>query len=769
MIACAGSGKTESISRRVAALIEEGTTPRSIVAFTFTEKAALELKERIYQRVIDVKGEKFVSKLTPMFVGTIHSFCFQLLQEHVPKFGNYDILDSHRHMALISQNRKTLELGEIHSRHWKSLDLFMKACDAIGNELISPKTLVDTQIGVSYELYCDLLERYQLLTFSMIIAQTVKILQEDVKVFEKVQGALKHLIVDEYQDINPAQEKLIGLLAKDPVNLCVVGDDDQAIYQWRGSDVSNILTFDKRYKNVKTIRLETNRRSVPLIVTSTSAFAQLIPNRLEKEIEPQRETVENSVVPWLSHTPQDEAQTIAEHIVKLNVAGWRYQDIAVLYRSVRTSAPPLIQAFEQLEIPFNCGGRTGLFAHAEINAFGELYAWVADFSWRDHRFGTNRPAEVRQPVKTLLKHFQIAESKVDNFIYYFENWKKNNRIASGRVNLVSDFYEHLRMLNVNGIDPNTPRGSTHLGALARFSTILADYERVTLRGRWVGSEAGTRAFKRGRDRGRWFWIMLANYLVNYATQAYEDFEGEEIHNIDAVSVLTVHQSKGLEWPILFLPSLTNRRFPSSMAGRRQEWILPENAFPDNKRIRYEGGDADERRLFYVAATRARDMLYASSFTQMKRTVHPSEYLCELSSFAGRAGMAELDCLPLPDPPKDIKVPKKSSREVGFSDLADYEDCGFAYRLSRVFGFERELVSELGYGRALHHILRLVAEHSRLHGTPPNGKEIASIIDRSLYIPYANKSLFTNMKQRIGALVKRYLSEWPEDLSRIWGT
>ena len=240
VIACAGSGKTESVSRRVASIIQGGEAPESIVAFTFTEKAATELKDRIYKKVEATQGKEFLGRLGPMFVGTIHAYCFRILQDHVPKYGNYDVLDEHRHSALISQRRYELNLTILHNRHWRSIETFRRAADVIGNDLIPLEDLKGTDIGECYAAYRDMLDRYRLLTFGMIIAKAVEVLEEEPTIYERVAGSLRHLIVDEYQDINPAQERLIEILAQPPVQLCVVGDDDQAIYQWRGSDLGSV-------------------------------------------------------------------------------------------------------------------------------------------------------------------------------------------------------------------------------------------------------------------------------------------------------------------------------------------------------------------------------------------------------------------------------------------------------------------------------------------------------------------------------------------------
>ena len=769
VIACAGSGKTESVSRRVASIINDGAEPESIIAFTFTEKAATELKDRIYKRVAEAKGQEFLGRLGPMFVGTIHAYCFRILQDHIPKYGNYDVLDEHRHSALVSQRRYELNLAVLHRQHWRSIEIFLRAADVIGNELIPIKDLEGTDIGECYAVYRDMLDRYRLLTFGMIIAKAVEALEQNPKICERVAGNLRHLIVDEYQDINPAQERLIEILAQSLAELCVVGDDDQAIYQWRGSDVGNILKFTARYEGVETIKLETNRRSRPLIIDSANAFAQTIPDRLPKKMLSARPKGPTEVVPWLAGTPEAEAEIIADHILTLREQGWCYQDMAILFRSVRTSAPPLVTSLEVRGIPFNCGGRTGLFAHPEVNHFGELFAWMVDFSWQDERFGPSRDADLDNVVNGLALSFSLPSGECAGLKKYFEDWKAWHARGNRRVSLVGDFYKHLKVLGVEHIDPEQPTSSARLGAFARFSKILADYEHVTLRSRWALNGEGEQIFKSGIDRGKRFWNGLANFLVHYAKESYEDFEGEEVHNLDAVSILTVHQAKGLEWPILFLPGLSNLRFPSSMSGRSQEWCLPDEVFVEDSRRRYEGGDADERRLFYVAITRACDIVYASCFQRINRVVRTSPYLVELAEAIDCDNIPELKVLPAPDIPDKLKQPEMLPLELGYSDLADYEDCGYSYRLSRVFGFERELATELGYGNAVHHVLRLVAEDVRETGEMPDAKSLNELIACELYVPFANESTFANMTRSVIRLVDRYVNDWSADLKRIWAT
>lgn len=759
LIACAGSGKTETVAQHVAALIDENVSPDAIVAFTFTERAALELKDRILKRVKERKGAAFLDRLGPMYVGTIHGYCFRLLQDHVPKYGNYDVLDEHRHAGILAREFFALGLTEVFSGHTATAD-FIRTVDVIGNELIDVAALAGTPLGDCVQKYLQMLERYHFLTFGMIISKALEALA-DPKVRARVTTPLRHLIVDEYQDINPAQQQLIALLSKPPVQLTVVGDDDQAIYQWRGSDVRHILNFAAERGTVHSESLDTNRRSRPAIIAAANKFAQSIPDRIEKEMKPHRAAGSNEVVTWMADTDAAEAETIARHIKVLHEQGYAYRDIAVLFRSVRTSAPPLLDACQRLGIPVSCGGRTGLFLQEDVAAFGELFAWVLDKDWRDGRYEAFRPSDLNRIVAYFMSAFDSKRPEAE-IRRYFMDWKTHCQQGAKPVSLVGHYYRHLFFLGAFRIDLDTPEGSTRFGALARFSELLADFEHVTRRGRYV-VENGERVFRGGRDRGRPYLESLYRYLVYYARDAYEDFPGEPAADLDAVDILTVHQAKGLEWPVVFIPSLVSRRFPSFRAGTPQRWFLPDEVLSSETRKRYEGGDAEERRLFYVALTRARDCTLLSAFNRITQKFKPSPYLKEV---AGKVPSVQ-GTLPLPGTNTREKDEELPPLELSFSDVALFEDCGHRYRLGSLLGFQQELAVELGYGKAIHHVLRHVAETARDTGAVPRGTELVRLVDEEFYLPFADHPGFMRMHAAAGTLVRRYVSDYKSDLKRVW--
>lgn len=764
VVACAGAGKTEAIARRVANLIAlDGAGPESIVAFTFTERAANGLKARITKRVADAKGTEFLDKLGPMFVGTIHAYCLRLLQDHVPEYGNYDVLDDNRQAGLVSREFKRLELNKLAASHWNNIAGFLRNADIIENELIDPGALDGTDFGDCYRRYTETLDRYRFLTYGQIVSKAVRALGRP-EVFERVHGPLRHLIVDEYQDVNPAQEELICLLSAKPVQLCVVGDDDQAIYQWRGSDAANILEFKKRHKGATSLTLTVNRRCRPKIIKAANKFSKTIEPRHEKEMKSWRKSAGPELHAWAAHSDADEAVTIADTIEALAKRGYRYRDIAVLFRSVRTSAPLLIDELQRREIPFRCAGRTGLFLQPEASLMGQTFAWFVDADWKSSRFGESAAVDIKSLMRGYTQQFQLTKSKAADIRALLESWKANVGNTKIQVNLVRDYYRLLRELHVHDLDLGDARQAARMGTLARFSEILADYEHVFRRGRHVDEEGG-KEYRGGQDRGDWVYRRLYNYLQHYSVEAYEDFSGEETFKFDAVDILTIHQAKGLEWPVVFIPALVSSRFPSSRSGKPQDWLVPRKVFGSEARERYEGSETEERRLFYVAMTRARDMLYVSRFMQKTNKFKPSPFLLDVNG----ADPAVQTKLPLPDP---YEVPADEDPDLptlSFSELAHYEGCPMRYRLSDSFGFQPQLATELGYGKAIHHILRRLADVTRAKKRLPTEKEVEGIFENDFYLPFANKPAFEQMLLRARKLVGKYLTTHKSDLERVWET
>ena len=759
IIASAGSGKTEVVAQRVADLIVDSADPRSIVAFTFTERAAQELKDRIALRVEHRSGRAGLDALSGLFVGTIHAFCFRLLQQYVPRYETYDVLDDNQLTAFVSREASRLEIRELDPRNrlFAAIAAFLPSVEVIENELLDP-ALAPEPFRTILLSYYNTLERYRLLTYGQQIVRAVRELERPA-LAAIVHANLRHLIVDEYQDVNPAQERLVELLVAGGAELCVVGDDSQAIYQWRGSDVSNIVTFSQRYQNVATYEITTNRRSRPQIVEVANAFEKSIAGRLEKTMSPHRPAngTAPEVVVWSAGREIDEAGWIANLILDAADTGVEYADVAVLVRG-RAAYPRLVQQFASFDIPVQPGGRTGLFEQPEARVLGRTYAWLAGTDWR----GPFGPPEAVSEASLLDEYERVFVLKKAQRAYLRRTlaaWRqvvaRNDRVA----NLVGELYELLDALDVRAWDLADPLQVNKLGTLARFSSLLADYESVRRRARPDPDAPGEQVG--GEDRGTWYYRNLALHIINYAQGAYEGFDGEPDFAMNAIDLTTVHRAKGLEWPIVFLPSLTTNRFPSSKTGRAQNWLLPRTMFAAS---RYEGTDADERRLFYVGITRARDWLSASRHERVTtKAVAASPYWGELTGIRKAPGDIDLPAVEGGASDDDATV------EISFSELATYLDCGMAYRLRTLLGFQPRLAPELGYGKAVHHVMRAVANYTKSGGRVPTEAEVDEILDASFFLPTANKPAHRQLKSAARRLVTEYINAHSDDLFRVWET
>jgi DNA helicase-2/ATP-dependent DNA helicase PcrA len=763
IIASAGSGKTEVVSQRVASLLASGEPPESIVAFTFTEKAAAELKERIRERVTALQGAEATDQLGRLFVGTIHAFCFRMLQTYVPRYETYTPLDTNQLTNLLYRESYLLGLKNLSATKgvFQNLAMFQRGVDVLENEMIDLDSLPEDDFKAAVTEYYAMLDRYQFMSFGTQIVRAVEALQIP-KIHAEVTKSLRHLIVDEYQDVNPAQECLIALLSKPygSADLVVVGDDDQAIYQWRGSAVENIVTFDERYPAVKQFRLLTNRRSRPGIVELANAFAKTIPGRIEKEMRPFREGVGPSVAftrnPGTEH---DEAAEVAKQILEFRELGVEYKDMAILVRG-RAAYPAILESLAAQRIPVQPGGRTGLFAQPEAEVFAATYAWIGEVEWSSESHGTNRQVVTLDRLRDdYTRIFDLTQANVSALDEHLLKWKAKALASQFNESLVGDFYVLVEKLGVKRWNLNDALTRNRLGTIARFTNVLADYEGVSWRARKDPKNHGEQVG--AKSGGVWFYKNFAILLSNYAVGSYDDFAGEEDLITDGVALGTIHGAKGLEWPVVFLPSLVKTRFPSSMNGRSQDWPSALHGRFDVGR--YEGSDSDERRLFYVAVTRARDAVLLSGHTRQKggKIRNPSPY------YEYARQVFTNDGAPTSISGKGVKADAELA--ITYSELAAFDSCPRSYMLKNQLGFMPTIQAELGYGNAVHHTMRVLAEATKATGTPPTEQQINQLLDSEFFLPYANKAGHKEMREKARKLVQGYVTDHPSDLLRTWAT
>lgn len=756
ILAGAGTGKTEVMRQRITSLLAEGVPPEAIVAVTFNVDAAEQLKKRVEEAVEahPKLGRKFLDRMNGCYIGTLHSFAFQLLQRYVPKYESYDVLDDHRLAATLAREANRIALKELTGKLYDSIEAFIANFDVVQNELIPLKSL-EEPFKSALGGFLKRLESYRLLTYGQQIEFAVRELARK-EVFDQVHSPLRHLMIDEYQDVNPAQERFIELLATPPVELCVVGDDDQSIYQWRGTNVENIVKFTKRYPNVATYRISTNRRSAANIVELANKFSKSIKGRLPKEMDAARPAADGAVSIWSAATESDEAGRIAQTIAELVRKGHKYRDIAVLFRGW-VSYRAIREALDKRNIPVLPGGRTGLFNHPDALLFGRTVAFLADTDWSDERFGRRQRVTIEKLSRDYTSQFSLSAGQRRVVRELLVRWYDRAR-DDVPVDLVGDYHKLLGSCGMDKWDMNDRVVAARAGVLARCTALLTDFESIRRRARPDPEHPGEQLG--GLDRGQFFYFQLATFVQNWAHGAYQGYDGGDRFETDAVELTTVHTAKGLEWPIVFVASLSAKRFPSSKTGQAGQWFVPTDLF---NRQRYEGTLNDERRLFYVAITRAKNWLSLSTHDAVKKnSVSPSPFLVQVAG-----GWPPKNEKLRPPKVFDASGPQDAPLSLSFSELSAFANCGYAYRLRTDLGFEAPLAQELGYGKAVHHILRTLAEQARTSQKIPTEKQIDKLFDGDFYLPAATKPAHRLMKSAARKLVSNFVDEHGQELPNVY--
>jgi ATP-dependent DNA helicase UvrD/PcrA len=294
LIACAGSGKTEVVARRVANLLKtgkvDGLTPAGIVAFTFTDKAAAELKERIVTRCREELGD--IVGMAEMYVGTIHGYCLDLLKTEVPEYLKYGVLNEVQQTLLVDRSSRasgltaSTDLNGGGLQRFTDTSRYVAALSILREARLNDKKLKGVSVVDGLKMYQALLAEKRYLDYSAIMVEAVRAIAQDKSLQKRLTSRIRHVIVDEYQDVNPVQECIVKLLHDLGAHACVVGDDDQTIYQWRGSDIANITSFATRYPKVLQVRLQENFRSSAGIVETARDFISQNAKRLLKAMVP---------------------------------------------------------------------------------------------------------------------------------------------------------------------------------------------------------------------------------------------------------------------------------------------------------------------------------------------------------------------------------------------------------------------------------------------------------------------------------------------------
>lgn len=744
IIACAGSGKTGVVTERIVNILKSKTEikPENIVAFTYTEKAAGELKTRIYKRIKEELGE--ITGMAEMYIGTIHGFCLKILQDQYAEYQKYRVLDEVKTKLFIDKNAYHLGMNKLVSTTGKNMKPYLNtniymAMINILRESELENTKLPEEIEHTLEKYNQLFEDYNYFDFTTIMVRAISHLENDSLLREKITNRIKYLTVDEYQDVNPIQEKLIRLIFDMGANICVVGDDDQTIYQWRGSEIKNILTFSERYNVHEPIYLVDNFRSSKGITDTAGRVIINNTERLNKQIIPKSEYSyeEGDLVFSEFNDEIDEYHFIADRITELHTQGIRYKDIAVLLR-IKKIGSSLIDVFKEHDIDFIIEGVNDLFLTDEIKAAvaifqylnGDIDAGFLKTAWNNINYKVDAK-DLNRAVKNLEKYKKIESDYYYSFILQ---------------EVFHQFIDGLELKEHEG--EKDSKLEIILYNMGKFSQVIDDFEYIHF-----------------KDRPAKKLKNFCNFLFYTADNYYPEGHLQNTYlKPDAVRIMTIHQSKGLEFPVVFVPTLTKHKFPIRKQGGLSVWHFLDKSIIQNQE-RFESGNIeDERRLFYVAITRSKKYLFLTRAKYNKQAKDISPFLTEskkspfVLQYSPSLNYAARTC---------SITSNEEEQEIilNFSVLNDYYHCPYRFKMTYFYGFVQPLNPRLGYGRSLHDIVMKI--HRTYEDTGDiNKADIGQMIEDNFYLPYSDTLIHENLKKKAVKSINLYFDESRNDFDKI---
>lgn len=764
IIACAGSGKTQVISQRIAAILARpNVQPRNVIAFTFTEKAAAELKERVLAIVEAELGS--VAGLAEMYIGTMHGYCLDLLQRMVPEKFKFSVLTDITAQLFVDRYSRQSGLTTCPSkarpgrlRRYLNSKLYLQVLSVLREDTID-FARIPAGVVESLEDYLKLLRDNSLFDYTEIIKSAVEYLEGDPyedddfgRVQDHIRDDIRYVVVDEYQDVNPLQERLVRCLVRFGANLCVVGDDDQTIYQWRGSQVSNIVTFANRYPGVRQVTLDQNFRSSQGVVELGRSVAERIParERLQKAmIASGHQTWERGDLLALTfEDPEAEAVWIADRIEHLcgvpfrdrpssDVRGLSWSDCAVLFRSVARDSEPVVAELQRRRIPFVVKGLNRLFDSVEIQAVVGIFRFMAGEIDAASLRSLWSAAELLPSGADWPKALTVLETGRD-----FAASKRHSVYNIQRLFL--DFLEALDLREDALAGPAT-RGELVFYQLGKFSQVISDYEQIHFT-----------TDPKSKYEG------FAVWLQRQAPDYYADADADAGYAVpDAVTIATVHQSKGLQWPAVFLPAMRRNRFPARvMGGVTLRHVIPDEAIDDP--ARYRGTVEDETRLLYVAVTRAQKYLY-TTFAPVADNQQQRARSAFFDHIAAQQWVSTRSTPITGDRLTPQPVQETPQVALSFSELKYLFECSYQFKLRFMYGFNAPIHEALGYGKALHDALSEIHKRA-LEGDIVTKDSATALIDRHLHAPFAYPALREQLRNAGIKAIERYFDTHGEEIS-----
>ncbi|QQG40963.1 MAG: ATP-dependent helicase [Candidatus Levyibacteriota bacterium] len=793
IIAGAGSGKTTVITERIKYLIlEKNIHPSNILALTFTEKASREMEERI--DVVMPYG------YTQMWIATFHAFCDRILRSEAINIGlnpNYTLITETEAILFLRKHLFQFSLDYFRplGNPHKFLEGMLQHFSRLKDEDVSPNEYLswaqsqngdevkkNLELAYAYQAYEELKTKESMMDFSDLIANTLKLFRTRNNILKIYQEQFKYILVDEFQDTNFAQNQLAILLAGERKNITVVGDDDQAIYRWRGAAISNIIQFRKQFPKCKVITLTENYRSTQEILNKSYLLIQQNnPDRLEvkEKVDKKLTSVRNikgePIKLIFTERVEDEAEQVAKEIKEL-VADYHYNDIAILVRA-NDHAQSFVRSFERAHIPYQFLGPGQLFHQEEIKDLiaylkvlynfedtASLYrilnmtifkieprdiAAVLIFAKKknltlfealekaDETNLTEESKEILKKIVAMIKQHlgRLSKDTAGQILYYFLQDSKilpqllqtKNEIEERRAKNIAKFFDKLKTYEVEHEDASV------------FAVID--------------------------------WIDLSMQMGESPLSSNTDWADN-----NAVNILTIHSSKGLEFPIVFLVNLVNQRFPTR--ERKEQIPIPQELIKEILPV----GDyhlQEERRLFYVGMTRAQDILFltgAKYYGEGKRerkispfvyeTLGESYVVKKLAKVKLEKTAVQESLLEWAEKTSQKETAKIKSLDVipitylSFSQLQCFDICPLHYKLRYILKIPSEPTAALSFGTSIHSALRDFYQEL-IQGRKPDKKEIIGFLEKHwINEGYANKQHHNKAFEKAKYVLTNYLENNP---------
>lgn len=586
ILAGAGSGKTSTMTHRIAYLIEEkGVSPYHILAVTFTNKAAQEMRDRV---------ENLIGSGVNMWILTFHSACLRVLRKHAELLGykkDFAVYDPTDQKAAMKSIVKEMNLDD--KRYTPAY--FLSIISDCKEKNLDPKQYLATYgedpktkiVYQAYRSYETLLKKNNAMDFDDLLLNAVRVFKQDEAALLEYQNRFRYIMVDEYQDTNFIQYTFVKMLAEKHNNLCVVGDDDQCIYQWRGADIRNILEFEKDFPDAKVVKLEQNYRSTGNILAAAHSVIEKNRGRKDKKLWTAKEAGQK-IAYYRADDERDEARYVAQEIDHLKSSDRRYSDFAILYRT-NAQSRTFEEALSRRDIPYRVLGGLRYYDRKEVK---DIVSYMRLVQNPDDDLALLRI--INEPkrgigAKTVEKLQALARVRGESL---FDTLTDEDAVSGlsakasagirSMVEVIQQYSKEQSTLRVSDIydgllvgtgylkaleDQNNLEAESRIENLMEFKSVIYDYE---------------------KDDSQ---LSLPDFMERIALLAEVDNHDE---SENAVVLMTMHSAKGLEFPFVFLPGLEDGLFPGWRAFEKED------------------GLEEERRLCYVGMTRARERLFLTS-------------------------------------------------------------------------------------------------------------------------------------------------------------